>query len=115
MTRERRGGGAAGIRPAMPAPFRAEAQEIPRDEYLRFVPLQYPRAASQTEANRRFDLFGDRDHPDYVDRDPVDGIDDRRGERLEALALRFAPYMVRNTTSVPREAGSKGMPRRDAS
>lgn len=81
----------------------ATAREIPRDEYLDYVPLQYPKLVRQTDANVRLHLFGDREDPGWRDEDPRDGIDDRRNQVFQALALRFAPYMVLNTTSVPMD------------
>ena len=77
------------------------AQEIPRDEYLRMLPLSQPRLALQTDASVALDLYGDTSDPAYRDVDPVDGIDDRRNEVLTALAVRFAPYLVQNTTNIP--------------
>lgn len=82
-----------------PAPL--SAQEIPRGEYLRFVPLRQPKLVAATPASREFRLYGDRSLPGYRDRDPVDGIDDERGRRLERIAARFAPFMLRNTTERP--------------
>lgn len=79
----------------------AEAQEVPRDRYLQFVPLDPPRIVSGTPASARFDLYGDRSRPGYRDRRPRDGIDDGRHERLMELAVRFSPYLVRNTGSAP--------------
>lgn len=76
------------------------AQEIRRDNYLRFVPLNYPRIIGQTAANAAFHLYGNPDDPNYKDANPVDGIDDARHQRLLELAVKFAPYLVRNTTSV---------------
>jgi hypothetical protein len=83
------------------APAAVDAQEIPRDEYLRMLPLSLPRLGLQTEASAALNLFGDPSAPAYTDVDPVDGIDDRRHAVLEALAVRFAPYLVQNTTNVP--------------
>jgi hypothetical protein len=80
----------------------AAAQEIPRDEYFSYVPLEVPVAIRQTEASARLHLFGDRDAPGYVDADR-DGIDDRRGAVLRALGLRFAPLLVMNSTAVPMD------------
>lgn len=82
-------------------PVQAPAQEISRDEYLRFVPLSQPRLTEQTDASRRFRLYGDRSAPDYRDVDPRNGVDDARDRRLERIAVRFAPFMVRNTTERP--------------
>ncbi len=81
---------------AMPA----DAQ-IAREDYLRFVPLTYPSLVRQTTASEQFTLFGDRQDEAYRDVQPTDGIDDRRGEWLNRLALRFAPIMVRNTPLRP--------------
>ena len=79
----------------------AQAQRVPKKEYLRYVPLEEPRLIRQTAASEALALYGDRSDPDYADLDPLDGIDDRRGRVFQQLALRFAPYMVLNTTSVP--------------
>jgi hypothetical protein len=81
----------------------AGAQNIPREEYLRYVPLEYPTLVRRTEASARLGIFGDPAVPGYVDVDPRNGIDDRRDRVLEALARRFAPYMVLNTTAVPMD------------
>ncbi len=82
-------------------PGAAASQEIPRDEYLTMLPLSVPRLGPQTEASVELQLFGDPTAPGYRDVDPVDGIDDRRGELFQALAVRFAPYLVQNTIDVP--------------
>ena len=82
-------------------PGAASSQEIPRDEYLTMLPLSVPRLGPQTEASVELQLFGDPAAPGYRDVDPVDGIDDRRGELFQALAVRFAPYLVQNTIDVP--------------
>ncbi len=79
----------------------AQAQEIPRDEYLRQLPLSLPRLGLQSDASVALHLYGDPNAPGYRDVYPVDGIDDRRHDILEALAVRFAPYLVQNTTDVP--------------
>ena len=76
-------------------------QEIPRDEYLRMLPLSLPRLGLQTDATVAQNLYGDPTAPGYRDVDPVDGIDDRRNRTLMDLAVRFAPYLVQNTTNVP--------------
>jgi hypothetical protein len=80
----------------------AEAQ-IPQDQYLRYVPLTYPRIIRQTEASARFHLYGDPGDPSYRDVDPRDGIDDARAKWLNTLAARFAPIMVRNTPQFPMD------------
>ena len=41
----------------------ASAQQYPRDEYLRFVPLEVPRIIRQTPASERLHLYGDREDP----------------------------------------------------
>jgi hypothetical protein len=78
-----------------------DAQEIPKDEYLRFVPLEVPRIVGQTDASARFRLYGDPNSPDFVDVAPLDGVDDRRMAVLEALGLRFAPFLVQSSEMVP--------------
>ncbi|HET6348239.1 MAG TPA: hypothetical protein VFH88_04070 [Candidatus Krumholzibacteria bacterium] len=79
----------------------AAGQEIPRDQYLRHMPLSRPRLGQETEASRALHLFGDQSDPGYRDVDPVDGIDDTRYRVLQDLAVRFAPYLVQNTTNIP--------------
>ena len=80
----------------------AEAQ-YSRDEYLQFVPLENPRLSQQTSASASFHLFGDAGDPDYRDEAPRDGIDDNRFAVLEAIGLRFAPFLVQNTYSAPMD------------
>ena len=92
---------AAAVAGALPSLVRA--QQVPREGYLRFVPLEYPRLLRATEASERLRLFGDRSDPAYRDVAPRDGIDDRRHEVLSALAERFAPYMVLNSYSIPMD------------
>jgi len=77
------------------------AQEIPRDEYLRMLPLSLPKLGLQNDASVTLNLFGDQSSPGYRDVDPVDGIDDRRNVVFMDLAVHFAPYLVQNTTNVP--------------
>jgi len=79
------------------------AQEILREEYIKYLPLEYPKLVRETDASARLHLFGDPNDPLYHDVNPRDGIDDQRGEVLQALAVRFAPYMVLNTTAVPMD------------
>ena len=78
----------------------AQGQEIPRAEYLRYIPLKYPPIVRQTEASVEMNLFGDITDPDQ-DVDPVDGINDHRHKVLLDLAVRFAPYLVLNSTMIP--------------
>ena len=80
-----------------------QGQEIPRDEYLRYLSLKSPEIVRQTEANAELHLFGNRDDREYQDTDPVDGIDDRRHEVLLDLAVEFAPYLVLNSTMIPMD------------
>lgn len=77
------------------------AAEVPRDEYLKLVPLSHPRLVPQTDASEALHLYGDREDPAYRDEEPRDGIDDRRHEILMALAVRFAPYLAQNTSEFP--------------
>ncbi len=81
----------------------ALGQAILRDDYLRYVPLEYPPLVEQTRSSAEFHLFGDRSAPGYVDVAPVDGIDDRRQELLQGLGARFGPIMVLNTTNLPMD------------
>lgn len=80
---------------------RGAAQEIPRDRYLRYVPLIYPRLVRANPATEQFHLYGDMADSGYRDESPRDGIDDARAAWLQALAVRFAPYLVRNTEERP--------------
>lgn len=88
---------------AMSSPRTMEAQQYPREEYLRFVPLEVPRIIRQTPASERLHLYGDLEAPDYVDVDPMDGVDDRRHRVLEELAVRFAPFLVQNSEGIPMD------------
>lgn len=75
--------------------------QITDDGYLRYVPLSRPRIVAQTQASVQLGLFGDPAAPAYRDVAPRDGIDDARAAWLGALARRFAPLMVRNTSLFP--------------
>ncbi|MCB1182972.1 hypothetical protein KDM41_06025 [bacterium] len=88
---------------AGPAAPPAAAQAIDRDAYLTYVPLEYPPLVARPRANVDFALFGDPAAPGFIDVDPRDGIDDRRGRRLHELAARFGPIMVANTTNLPMD------------
>lgn len=79
------------------------AQPIPKEDYITYLPLTYLRIKIQTAASRDLHLFGDVGGPSYRDENPVDGIDDRRGETLEKIAARFAPYMIQNTSNIPMD------------
>ncbi len=80
---------------------RLSAQQPYEGEYIRFVPLSYPRLVSQTEANAFFDLYGDAGDPAYRDVDPLNGIDDSRDLLLTRLGERFAPILIQNTAAIP--------------
>jgi hypothetical protein len=79
------------------------AKEIPRNGYIKYLPITYPKIMAQTEASKIFCLYGDKKNPSYRDVDPVDGMDDRRMETLNNLAVRFAPYLVQNTSDAPMD------------
>ncbi len=76
-------------------------QAIPHDEYLDYLQLEYPKIVKQTRASAELHLYGDKSNPGYKDVDPVDGIDDDRWKVLKKIALKFSPYLVQNTTTVP--------------
>jgi len=82
-------------------PLTVSSQEIPRGEYLLHLPLSNPTLVPGTDASRALHLFGDPAAPGYRDESPRDGIDDRRNGILTALAVRFAPYLVQNTSDFP--------------
>jgi len=88
----------AGLTTAVPA-----SAQIRQDEYLKYVPLTYPRIIRQTEASARFHLYGDPGDPSYRDTAPKDGVDDARSKWLTALSSRFAPIMIRNTPQFPMD------------
>ncbi len=79
------------------------AQPIPKEDYITYLPLTYPRIKIQTPASRDLHLFGNVSDPSYRDENPVDGIDDRRLEILKNIAVRFAPYMIQNTSDIPMD------------
>ena len=82
----------------------AQGQEIHPDEYLRYLPLRYPKIVRQTEANAKLHLFGNaEDKENYQDTNPVDGIDDRRHKVLLDLAVQFSPILVLNSTMIPMD------------
>ena len=80
-----------------------QGQEIPRDEYLRYLSLKPPEIVRETKANAELHLFGNVDDSNYCDLNPVDGIDDHRHEVLLDLAVEFAPYLVLNSTMIPMD------------
>ncbi len=77
------------------------AQAISREEYLQYLPLEYPRIIEQTRASVELQIYGDKEDPAYRDDEPLNGIDDRRDIIFEQIAVRFAPYLIQNTTSAP--------------
>jgi len=79
------------------------AATIPREEYIKYLELSYPRIVQQTPASRYFTLYGDKNSPEFIDVDPVDGIDDNRLQLLHRLGVKFAPYMILNTILVPMD------------
>jgi hypothetical protein len=85
------------------SPRPLQSQPIPRDEYIRFVPLEVPRVIRATPTSERLHLYGNPDDPDYRDVSPLDGMDDRRFEILEDLSIRFAPFLVQNTWGAPMD------------
>ena len=83
------------------APLAAQEAEMTRQEYFQYVPLSYPRIVRQTAADSVFELYGPAVGSGFRDVAPRDGIDDARGALLQALGVRFAPFMIRNTGNVP--------------
>jgi len=83
------------------APELAKAAD--KQDYVRFLPLSYPKIFTQAEANKKFALYGDTADPSYQDVSPIDGIDDQRFKILQKIAVRFAPYLVQNTATVPMD------------
>jgi len=79
------------------------ANDAPRKEYIPFLPLSYPKIFTQTEASKKFGVYGDTTDPTYQDVSPIDGIDDQRFKTLQKIAVRFAPYLVQNTAAVPMD------------
>lgn len=105
--RERPGTGFAAIAAllvlASCAAAHAAAQEIPRPDYVTYMPPGVPTPIAQTRASAALQLFGDTASPDYRDVAPRDGIDDHRGAWLHRLALRFSPWLVRNAYGFPMD------------
>src|SRR6266513_6437347 len=82
-------------------PQRATAQAIPKPDYVTYLPRDAALPVQATVGNRQFHLFGDGAGAGYRDEAPRDGIDDARERWLHALAVRFAPWMVRNSVDFP--------------
>ncbi len=79
------------------------AQDIPHDEYLNYMPLDYRRIVRQTDASAAFQLYGNPDAAGFLDEAPRDGVDDARGRLFHELGVRFAPYLIKNTTAAPMD------------
>ena len=77
------------------------AQAVPRDQYLQYLPLEYPRIIEQTQASVDLMIYGDQSDSHYLDENPLNGIDDRRDKIFEQMAIRFAPFLVQNSTIAP--------------
>ena len=77
--------------------------QIPREQYLKYLSLTYPRLVRETVASGRFRLYGDPADPAFRDVAPRDGVDDARAAWLERLGMRFAPLMVRNSPLFPMD------------
>src|SRR6266581_2161823 len=85
------------------ATFPAAAQAIPKPDYVTYLPREAPLPVQSTAGSRQFQLFGDSMSSSYRDEAPRDGIDDARAEWLRALAVRFAPWLVRNSIDFPMD------------
>jgi len=77
------------------------AQQLARTAYYDYLPPT-PRIVAQTAASARLHLFGDVHDTAYRDIDPLDGVDDRRADRLRVIAERFSPLLGANHLVVPR-------------
>ncbi len=86
---------------ALAGPLHAQTAEMTKQEYFKYVPLSYPRIIRQTVADSVFNLYGAWPADGGQDEAPRDGIEDTRGRLLQALGVRFAPFMIRNTAMVP--------------
>src|ERR1051325_6171931 len=83
------------------APIHLSGQAIPKPDYITYLPRDIALPVQATSGNRLFHLFGDSTTPGYRDEAPRDGIDDARALWLRAIAIRFAPWMVRNSVDFP--------------
>jgi len=92
---------AAGMLVAATAP--GLAQEIPKPDYVTYMPREHPRAIARTDANARFHIYGDSAATGFRDENPKDGIDDRLNARYLTLAERFAPWLARNAYGFPTD------------
>jgi hypothetical protein len=84
-------------------PLAASAQRITKQDYLRYMPLEYPRMQQATAASMALQLYGDQAAPGYRDFSPRNGIDDRRDAVFMDLGVRFAPLMVQNSVAMPMD------------
>ncbi len=84
-------------------PTTAQAQDMPKEDYYSYVPLSYTRPVRQAAGSAALNVYGDENDPSYRDVDPLDGIDDRRHAVMKRLGVKFAPYLVLNTTAVPMD------------
>jgi len=84
-------------------PRSAAAQRVPIDEYIRYVPLEVPRAVRQSPPTAAFPLYVPPAGAPVRDVDPLDGLDDGREAFLLDLGARFAPVMVQNSHSLPMD------------
>ena len=80
---------------------RADGQAIPKPDYVTYLPRDIALPVQATAGNRLFHLFGDSTTPGYRDEAPRDGVDDARALWLRGIAVRFAPWMVRNSVDFP--------------
>ncbi|HRX18689.1 MAG TPA: hypothetical protein P5135_06535 [Gemmatimonadales bacterium] len=84
--------------------FPLVGQEIPKPDYVTYLPRETPRAVTRPAANVTFQLYGNPAGAAWRDADPVDGIDDARGALLLRLAERFAPWVARTSYGFPMDA-----------
>ncbi|RKH01070.1 hypothetical protein D7X74_38100 [Corallococcus sp. CA047B] len=57
----------------------------------------------QTEASVALSLYGDPKDAAWRDEAPRDGVDDTRHRVLQSLAVRLAPFLVKNTYTFPSD------------
>jgi len=81
----------------------AFGQRIPRNDYLHYVPIEYPPLVRHAQGSLELSLYGDRNSTNYRDVDPVDGIDDRRAQNLMEIARQFSPILIQNSFGVPMD------------
>ncbi len=92
--------------------FSSPAQKTTNSDYIKYLPLSYPKIISQTQASRDLELYGNTNNLLYCDSNK-DGIDDNRYNRLKELCHRFSPILFKNTPySIPLDF--KGFFNKDA-